>query len=264
MKLGITGANGFIGKHLISSLKDNYEFETFNRQIYNLLNVKSMQHFVEDKDIIIHLAGANREQNEELIKINTLGTINLLEAIRKYSKIDTKVIYASSLQIYGFTNKLTCLDESTPTKPDSIYGISKKTAEELLNHYSKNYDIKTVIFRMSNLYGPGCKPYYNSVIATFIELIKNKENITINGTGEQCRDFIYISDVVNAFLTLLKQDFNTDTFNICTGKPTTINEIINIIKEITKISTNIQYNETDEKDNFLIGNPLKVQRILGY
>lgn len=264
MEIGITGANGFLGKHLTPFVEKEHQCEKFNRRTSDLFDTKSMRQFVESKDIIIHLAGSNRGSNEELIKVNAIGTMNLLEAIQKYSENDTKIIYASSLQIYGFTDKLVYLNEENRFKPNNIYGISKKTAEEIINYYSVQYDIKAIIFRMSNLYGPDCRPYYNSVISTFIDLIKKNKKITVNGDGEQCRDFIYVSDVVNAFLTLLKRDFKSNTFNICSGTPTTINEIINLLRNVTKIPINVQYKETCDQRNYLIGDPSKSKEQLNY
>lgn len=264
MKIGITGFNGFLGKHLVQFIKYKYEYELFNKNKYNLFNIESMRQFVEDKDIIFHLAGSNRGSDDELIRINTIGTMNLLEAIKRYSKKDTKIIYTSSLQVYGFTYELIRLNEKSPYKPDSVYGISKKTAEDLIDYYNKRFDLKFIIFRISNIYGPGCRPYYNSVISTFIDFIKKNKRITINGDGEQSRDFIYVSDVINAFSKILKQDYDSDIFNICTGKPTTINEIINTLKILTNFTNDIQYNENDAKTNYLIGDPSKANEIMGY
>ena len=131
--------------------------------------------------------------------------------------------------------------------------------------YSKYYGIKCLIFRISNVYGEGCRPYYNSVISTFIDLIFKKEKITIKGDGRQSRDFIYISDVINAFLKSLEYHFKyTDTLNVCTGIPISINKIINILEEVTGIIPELEYKKAAERANFLVGNPSKMVKLLGH
>lgn len=265
MIIGITGAHGFMGSHLYEYMKTICECEVFDRQKCDLFDIESMKLFVENKDFIFHLAGANRASNEELLKVNTLGTLNLLEAIRKYSEVETKIVFASSLQVYGFTRNIIYLKENDLPKPNNIYGLSKKFAEEIINGYSEYYGIKGLIFRISNVYGEGCRPYYNSAIATFIDLIQKGEKIIINGSGEQSRDFIYVSDVVNAFSKSLDYPFkHTETLNICTGKAVSINEVISTLKEVTDMTPKVEYKETNEQVNYTIGNPSKAMKVLGY
>ena len=265
MIIGITGAHGFMGSRLYEYMKNISECEVFDRQKCNLFDIESMKPFVENKDFIFHLAGANRATNEELLKVNALGTLNLLEAIRKYSKVDTKIVFASSLQVYGLTHNLIYLKENDSLKPNNVYGLSKKFAEEIINKYNEYYGIKGLIFRISNVYGEGCRPYYNSAIATFIDLIQKGEKIIINGSGEQARDFIYVSDVVKAFSKSLKYTFkHTETLNICTGKPVSINEVITTLEKVTDMTPKVEYKETDEQVNYLIGNPSKAIKVLGY
>ena len=82
MKVGITGDYGFVGSHLLDGLTSvpEVEVEPFDKGKYNLLKKESLKPFVEDKEVIFHLAGVNRDTKENLIKVNTLGTLNLLEA----------------------------------------------------------------------------------------------------------------------------------------------------------------------------------------
>lgn len=267
MEIGITGYTGFIGSHLYNRLKSHPDFRchVFDRKKYCLFDIKSMKSFVENKDVIIHLAGANRAPEEELLKVNVLGTLNLMEAIRKYSQTDTRIIFSSSLQVYGLRKNLEYLKESDELKPNNVYGLSKKFAEEIISKYYEWYGIKSLIFRISNVYGEGCKPYYNSVISTFIDLIFKKRKIIINGTGEQARDFIYISDVVDAFLKAIRHHFKgLEVINICTGKPITINKIVSILRDVTGIPFVVEYKKDVEQTNFLVGDPTKAENVLGF
>lgn len=260
MKLGLTGASGFVGSHLIKQVGTLYECESFSRSKHDIDNVGSMRHFVEDKDVIVHLAGVNRTNSEEMLKINAFGTFNLLEAIRKYS--DAKIIFASSMQVYGLSQSLKYFKEDDALNPDNIYGASKQIAEQLIINFNKWYGIKGIILRFSNIYGPGCRPNYNSVIATFIDKAKKNEKIIVNGNGNQCRDLIFVSDVTDAFETAIKFN-NSDIFNICTGCPTSINDVITLLNRINS-PLNLEYRENDEEMNYLIGDPSRATKKLDF
>jgi nucleoside-diphosphate-sugar epimerase len=265
MKIGITGSNGFIGSHVYDHLKNKYDCEPFDRTKYDILNVESMKEFVSEKDYILHLAGSNRAADEELVKINSLGTICLLEAIRKYSNNTTKIIFSSSMQVYGSSAELKLFREQDTTNPINIYGLSKVFAEETVRKYYEWYGIKGMIYRMSNVYGPGCKPYYNSAISSFVDIINQDKTIVINGNGEQSRDFIYISDVVEAFsLSLTYNLTNLESINICTGKAVSINDVIRTIKNVTGKSIKVEYKLSNESTNYLIGDPSKASKIMGF
>jgi nucleoside-diphosphate-sugar epimerase len=265
MKIGILGAHGFIGSYIFESLKLIHNCEVFDHNKYNLLSVNSMEPFVCDKDLIIHLAGSNRASNDELFMVNTSGTINLLEAIRKYSNNNTKIIFSSSMQVYGLSSDFKLYNEEDIPQPINMYGLSKLFAEESIRKYNEWYGLKGLILRMANVYGPGCKPYYNSVISSFIDLIKKGEKITINGTGEQSRDFIFISDIVEAFSKSLYYDSKSiETINICTGKSISINQVLKALNELMDNSPRIEHIESNEPINYLIGDPVKASKILNF
>lgn len=220
-----------------------------------------MKDFVQDVDAIFHLAGltsssAIQVSNEELIAVNALGTFHLLEAIRRYSKNDVRVILASTLHVYGVTDTLRYLNESEIPMPKTTYGLSKLLAEEIVNFYGTQYGIKGLIFRLANVYGPGCKPYYYSVIATYIDLIRRNKPLQVIGNG--VRDFIYVSDVVCALLESLKHDFTSDrVFNVCTGVPVTANEVIEALQNISGIAPTVEYRNTEAPADYLVWDPRK-------
>lgn len=263
MRIGILGANGFIGSHLFYRLNETFDCEIFDRKKYDLDIVDSMKPFVEDKDLIFHLAGANRAPNNELVRINTLGTINLLESIRKFSNQKTRMVFSSSMQVYGVSPDLKFFKENDIVLPNNAYGLSKLFAEEILEKYYEWYGIKSLVYRISNVYGYGCKPYYNSAIASFIDLMQHRKQISINGTGAQCRDFIYISDVIDAFFKATEYQFRgAEIFNICTGTPITINELLNSLGNVMDFAPSVEYNESSEPLNYLIGDPTEAKNNL--
>ena len=217
-KIVITGSSGFLGEHLMHALAEHdYELNIFDRDRHDLLRPKSLESLVANSDIVIHLAGLNRDADMDLLKINTLGTNGLLEALTYYAPT-AKLIFSSTFQIYY---------------PQNLYAYSKKFAEELIAYYSKKYNFRAVILRFSNLYGPGGKPFYNSVIATFAHLIKRDEKVHIKGDGEQKKDYLFVADAVDAIIKTINYDpRNVETFDICTGRLVSIIDVIRMIEKV--------------------------------
>lgn len=267
LNIAVTGAGGFIGSHLLQELKrKDFSITIFDHQKHSLFKPKILKKFVEDKDIIFHLAGANRDINSNLVKVNTLGTLGLLEAIREYGSPGLKLFFTSSFQVYPQLTQKKLIDENCKLEPISVYGFSKKFAEELIEFYSLNYGLKSIIFRLSNVYGPGCRPFYNSVIATFSHQIANEEELVVSGTGKQVRDFVYVKDVVSAYLKAI--DFNpqpVEIFNICSGTPTSLNKIINTLEEVSPKKIKVEYNRfKQEKLTYTLGDNKMAKKILGW
>lgn len=227
MKIGVTGGKGFLGSYLLKSLRD----KKFNIKLLSekedLLEPTYLKSFVQDLDLLVHLAGLNRDTDYNMFRINTIGTASLLDAIKNYSS-KTRLIFASSYQIYSQENS---------------YSKSKELAEEIIKYHSENYGIKSIVLRISNIYGAGGKPFYNSVIATFVHLIKGKKPLTINGDGNQKRDFIYVEDVVNAIEKCIdyKQSEHFEVFDICSSQLISINQIIQNIEELTDQKLDVKY-----------------------
>lgn len=250
MKVGITGAYGFIGSHLLDALVSmpGVEVEPFDRSKYELFQIASLKPFVEDKEVIFHLAGVNRDTKESLIKTNVLGTLNLLEALVAYAKKDIRLIYMSSFQVYQIPEKPGPVNELHPLHPQNIYGISKRSAEEII----ACYHFESTILRGSNFYGPRCKPYYNSVISTFCDLLSQNKPFTVYGSGEQGRDFIYISDVIEVLLrTLHYKPEGVEIVNLCGGKLVTVNHLIEMLFEISGKKIKVDYQD-DSRDDEVI------------
>lgn len=153
-----------------------------------------------------------------------MGTINLLQLSQKFGT--KKFIFASSGgAIYGDPKKLPA-NEETPIKPLSPYGISKHAAELFIQQSQLNH----TILRYSNVYGIRQDPSGEAgVIAVFAEKMLKKETPIINGSGEQTRDYIYVKDVVQANLKALEKE---GTFNIGTGKETSVQQLFQELKKI--------------------------------
>lgn len=229
MNVAITGANGFLGQAVTKLLTlQNIPFESFDKSKHNLLKPESLKSFLKDKDIVIHLAAINRGDNLELMKINALGTLSLLEASLKYAP-EAKIIFSSSFQVY---------------LKDSLYGLTKRVGEDLMKHYTNKSSLKAIVLRISNIYGPGGLPFYNSVIATFAHLIQQDAELKINGDGTSRRDFIYVGDVAQAIVkaTFYKSE-SYQTIDICSGVEVTLNQVLRILKKASNKNLKVVYNK---------------------
>ncbi len=235
-KLVLTGSNGFLGSYVAKTFDTSlFDIYYFDRTKHSLTDPKSLSELFSGAEIIIHLAGANRDTAVTILSVNTVGTLGVLEAMKTYCPV-AKLIYSSSFQVYG---------------PPNIYSYSKKYAEELIEYYTNTSQISAIVLRIANLYGKGSKPFYNTVIATFAELINTGKTLEISGDGEQKKDFIHVSDVAEAIkkcaLYVPKQ--KTEYFDICTGKTIALNEIISIFKKVSGKDIYVRYKNQDKKND---------------
>ncbi|MBW9222944.1 SDR family oxidoreductase [Methanothermococcus sp. SCGC AD-155-K20] len=244
MRLLITGGAGFIGSHAVdASLKNNYNITVLDNltmgNLENLKNkkVKFIKSDIRDKnlnfkdiDAVIHL-GAQINVRTSLERpiydgdVNILGTLNILESMRKYDV--EKIVFASSAAVYG-NPKYLPVDEDHPKEPMSPYGMSKYCGERYIKLYNEMYGINYTILRYSNVYGERQDPKGEAgVISIFIDSMLNNKAPAIYGDGNQTRDFVYVGDVAKGTLMALR--WKNEIVNIGTGMETTINELYDII-----------------------------------
>lgn len=251
-KILVTGGAGFIGFHLckklseanpnvtiydnlssgtLENVKDTPKAKFVKNDILNLKNLYA----TEKADVIFHLAAQvvvpySMENPLEDFETNARGTLNVLEKARKE---DARVVFASSAAVYGNPTKFPT-PETYGFNPFSCYGLSKVVGEEYCQMYMTQYGLDITILRFANVYGSRC----HGVIHDFLDkLQKNPAKLEIIGTGLQSRDFVHVSDVVNAvILAATRENALGKTFNIGFGETTKIIDLAKMILEILNLS----------------------------
>jgi nucleoside-diphosphate-sugar epimerase len=231
LRIGITGASGFIGKHLTDALQQTAgaEIRSIRLRVDGSANSGELARFVSGLDCVYHLAGVNRGADEDILRGNVLTTLRLLESLRAHGKPTVRLVFASSAQVYKPGGPRGPLRESARIEPESLYGVSKRAAEELI----RLAGLDAVILRLANVYGPGCRPYYNSVVATFCARAARREPLTLHGDGRQGRDFVYITDVVRALMLTATRPAKkkaVTVFNVASGKIVSLQRIVREIR----------------------------------
>jgi UDP-glucose 4-epimerase len=261
----VTGGAGFIGSHLVEKLVeigarvtvlDNFS----SGKVQNLKNVLqnitiiysdvSLDHVglkaTHNQDMVFHLAAMvsvpqSIKYPDLCEKINVQGTKNLLNGCIKNSV--GALVFSSSCAIYG-NNPGPCSENDLPS-PLSPYAQSKLAAELLCKKYSQDFSLKTACMRYFNVYGErqNFNGDYAAVIAKFKYNIENNLPITVFGDGNQTRDFIHVSEVVDANLRIgMLQSLSGEIFNVASGKSISIMDLIKSLeKEVGKAAPEVKF-----------------------
>lgn len=251
MRALVTGGAGFIGSNLTRRLlEDGHEVTVldnlssgYQRNIDafpgvdfvhgDIRDENSVRQVTAGRSVVFHLAasvGNKRSIDDPLsdAEINVLGTLRVLEAARKAGV--GKVVISSSAGIFGELKTLP-IREDHPTEPDSPYGASKLCAEKEGLAYAKLYGMEVVCLRYFNVYGPSQRfDAYGNVIPIFVFQILRGEPVTIFGDGEQTRDFVNVSDVVQANIKAAMAPGVTGAFNIGSGTRISITALVEWLK----------------------------------
>jgi UDP-glucose 4-epimerase len=256
----VTGGAGFIGSHLVEALVADNDVRVLDdlsggrRERLppeatfiegSLRDDETVARAMDGVDLVFHEAAVvsverSVDAPDASHAVNVGGTLSVLERAREE---DARVVLASSAAIYGHP-EYTPIDEAHPTEPSSPYGLEKATVDEYARLYNELYGLETVALRYFNVYGPGqAGGDYSAVISIFLEQARNDDPITIDGDGEQTRDFVHVSDVVQANLLAAETDAVGEAFNVGTGSSVTVRELAETIRDVAGSDSGIVHGE---------------------
>ena len=296
-KFLITGCSGFVGRHFLDYLEDNrikceilgidldpmvphrkFRYVDMRSECVDLLDQNDIERIIFDFQprYILHLASfssvAFSWKNPTIsFKNNVNIFLNLLEVIRKYG-LNTRILSIGSSEEYGnVAPEETPLTEMSPLRPLSPYAVARVAQEMLSKLYADSFGIDIVITRSFNHIGPGQRDVF--VVASFIRRIleaklSGEDKMTMKtGDLQIVRDFLDVRDVVKAYYLLLKKGRKGEVYNICSGIPTQLSEIIDMTAEIVdpKVDTVVAPELVRPNDNpYILGDNSKLKRDTGW
>ena len=290
MDVLVTGGAGFIGSHLVRSLVgkgwDIVVFDDFSSgRMENLGKLKdsdslrvvkgdvrdrkAVDDAVEGVEAVVHLAAFVDSAGSvmkplETNDINVNGTLNVLDACVKEGV--KRFVFASSAGVYGDGDPLP-LREEYDLRPASPYAVSKVSGEHYCRVFGECYALRSMVLRFFNVYGPGQGlNQYAGVITKFVNSGLRGETLTVYGDGTQTRDFINVADVVDAFeKALVYESSKTEVFNVCTGKPVSINDLASTICRVLGKDLDVLHDDPRAGDiEHSYGHPDKARKDLGF
>ncbi len=209
IRVGITGQNGFIGWHLINRLKllnDKFEIIFFEKSFF--LELCKLEHFVQNCDVIIHLAALNRHNDEQFIYDSNINLVKTLINALENTQSKAKVILSSSLQ----------------ENNNSKYGQSKKIGRELLLNWASKSSGKVVGMIIPNVFGAFGKPFYNSFIATFCYKLANNESPEIINDNDV--SLIYIDELVDSIIMQIENNASISHYIVTPTKVCSVSSVL--------------------------------------
>ncbi len=273
----LTGASGFVGRHMADALVRRGDHVVALDQgiafdlppgveplVMNLLDPASVVDLPRTWDAVIHLAGASIPSlfsTPAPVVFNLELTLNLLDHLR-----DTRVLLVSSCHVYAPSGQRR--QETDPIVPQGRYGLSKHLVEQLAPHYQGQLDVR--VARPFNHLGPGQRP--ELVVPSLLRRLASAppgDRSPVEMAGwNSVRDFIDVRDVVSAYLAILDLESSEHaTFNVCTGRATSIQDVVQTVLEIQDTQRAIHFldrpNSTDDIP-YLVGDPTRLTRASGW
>ncbi len=261
----VTGGSGLVGSHTVDRLieEDVARIVVFDKVINeqnlaraaksdkvslvegDISNVAAVDKALDGIDFVFHFAGLlllpSKENPAACLADNINGMFKLLELILKH-KVQ-RLVYSSSVSIYGSSRQKVSMAEDYPFNNRTMYGASKIIGEQFCRVFNEMRGLNYVALRYSSVYGPRqhYQGLYPRLIMQALDRMAQGLPPQIEGRGEEIQDFIYVGDVAEANMLALKSDVSDAAFNIASGRPTTLKELIQSLVELVDPSLKIQF-----------------------
>ena len=250
----VTGGCGFIGSHIVDRLlaeghevrvidnfttgrPQNLDHQNGNPHLHIYQkDIRSMEEIApvfEGVDYVFHLAALadivpSIQKPWEYYSSNVLGTYNVVECAKEADI--KKLVYAASSSCYGIPDEFPT-KETAPIRPQYPYALTKRLGEETVLHWGQVYGLPVITLRLFNVYGTRSRTSgtYGAVFGVFLAQKLAGKPFTVVGTGEQTRDFTYVTDVADAFYTAARSDIVNETFNVGSGGTYSVNRLCGLL-----------------------------------
>jgi len=286
----VTGGAGFIGSHLVKHLLDHGSAQVTvvdslrygdlaNLSGYsdrvNLIRhtlgtdpVAELESALSGCDYLFHLAAEKHNQSKDdptrVVRANIEGTLALYELAARAGT--SKIIFSSSLYAYGRMSGAALVETELPA-PETVYGISKLTGEHLLRYCGERHGISHVALRYLFVYGPrqfAGMGYKSVILKTFDRLLRGEAPVVF-GDGEQCLDYVYVDDVVEATVRAATSGVSGEVLSVASGVPTSVNHLIDAMIAVSGRRVGKTTEPADwTAGSCRFGDPEKTARLLGW
>ena len=250
----VTGGAGFIGSHLVDRLLaggravrviDNFSNGSLRNLAHHgadqrlevitadLADYTAVRGLFDGAERVFHLAALadivpSIERPKEYFRSNVDGTYNVLEQAAEAGV--RRFLYAASSTCYGIPDNFPTAEDA-PIRPMYPYALTKNLGEQLVTHWAQVYKLPAVSLRMFNVYGPRARTSgtYGAVFGVFLAQLLADQPLTIVGDGRQTRDFTYVTDVVDAFLTAAATNESGRVYNVGSGGTYSVNRLVELL-----------------------------------
>lgn len=256
MRVLVTGAAGFLGRHIARRFRDSgWDVTGFDVAHFDepgieyaqgdLTEANSVDHVIKNRDVVAHVGAIGDvylagEQPALAAEVNVLGTANVVEAVARH---EARLIYASTWEVYGRPH-YEPIDEDHPTMPDHPYSITKLAGESLVLASAHLRKVPALALRLGTAYGSGLRA--NSVFRIFIDSAMEGRPITIQGDGSQARQFTHATDIASAFESAARSSATGMPINVVAAESVTIKELATQVVE--KLPTKLDFGDARPGD----------------